>query len=132
MTNFVKYGNLRLEINSNTGVEIMSLQKFADQMKAKKDQMLKVFPSGKECAMAIAAGAGIFALSGPMKTTEAKDGRPGETAAVMNLGHFLGLVLAGGGASVAMAEGLNNAGKGDKKTKVLTPEEIKAARANQR
>ena len=26
----------------------MSLQKFADQMKAKKDQMLKVFPSGKE------------------------------------------------------------------------------------
>ena len=50
----------------------------------------------------------------------------------MNLGHFLGLVLAGGGASVAMAEGLNNAGKGDKKTKVLTPEEIKAARANQR
>ena len=38
----------------------MSLQKFADQMKAKKDQVLKVFPSGKECALAIAAGAGLF------------------------------------------------------------------------
>ena len=110
----------------------MSLQKFADQMKAKKDKMLKVFPSGKECAMAIAAGAGIFALSGQTKTTDAVDGRPGEKAVSMNLGHLLGVVLAGGGASLALAEGLNNAGKNDKKTKVLTPEEIQAARANQR
>lgn len=107
----------------------MSLQKFADQMKAKKDQVLKVFPSGKECALAIAAGAGLFMASGKMGTEEVKDGHPGEVAAVMNLGHFLGVVLAGGGASVAMKEGLTNSSK---KTKKLSPEEINAALANQR
>ena len=93
----------------------MSLQKFADQMKAKKDQVLKVFPSGKECALAIAAGAGLFMASGKMGTEEVKDGHPGEVAAVMNLGHFLGVVLAGGGASVAMMEGLTNSGKKNQK-----------------
>lgn len=74
-------------------------------------------------------GAGLFMASGKMGTEEVKDGHPGEVAAVMNLGHFLGVVLAGGGASVAMMEGLTNSGK---KTKKLSPEEIHAALANQR
>jgi|GEM_PF-2528443 hypothetical protein len=108
---------------------MMSLQKFADQMKAKKDQVLKVFPSGKECVLAMAAGAGLVLAGGKAETTEATDGRAGESAVVLNLSHFLGAVLVGGGASVAMMEGLTNSGK---KTKKLSPEEIHAARANQR
>lgn len=107
----------------------MSLQKFADQMKAKKDQVLKVFPSGKECALAMAAGAGLVLAGGKAETKDVTDGRAGESAVVLNLSHFLGAVLAGGGASVAMMEGLTNGGK---KTKKLSPEEIHAALANQR
>jgi len=110
----------------------MDMQKYADGIKNNPNKKLKVFPSGKKIVAGLALGAATIALGGTPNVVDATDGRPTEKAVELNALHVVGLLAMGAAGTVAMVEGMEHAlssSKEDKKTKKLSPEEIKAAMA---